>query len=118
MRLKVIHQLLKGLCTDSIYDARYSWTSEMSDGRYIFYGFTNSKITYNGSEEGWRLELLSDPNVYAKINTAQYPFGVFDWKLFGMSCDGNKPLGESTSELMTLSLNACSLSEFNCDDGR
>ena len=118
--LKVItaYKNFTGRCPGTIYDNMYSWTKSLNSGRYVFNGFTNTKLFFDGVREEWRLEFLKDPKVYAKLNISDYPFGEFEWEFFGKSCDGEIDLEKSSFETMTLSLNACFESEFNCIDGR
>ena len=89
----------------------------MNDGRYVFYGFINTKLYWTSQRQEWRLELLSDPNTFASLNMTEYPFGTFDWSFFHMSCDGKNKLTGNNTDLHRLNLNACHDEEFNCADG-
>ena len=89
----------------------------MTNGRYNFNGFTNTRLYWHEVWSQWRLELLSDPNVFATVNSTEYPYGTFNWEFFGDRCNGASPGGENKSEIVTINFNACSTDEFNCVDG-
>lgn len=61
----------------------------------------------------WRLELLTDPDVYATTNTTEYPLGTFMWDFYGDKCNG---IFTEHSQV-AINFNACNGSEFNCLDG-
>ena len=95
----------------------YSWPNDIHDGHYEFYGFTNTKLYFSSKLQEWRIELLSNPSVYASLAVIEYPFGTHSWVFHGLSCDGKRQLPENTTETVELNFNACKNDEFNCADG-
>lgn len=104
---------LLGLCFDSLFDAKFSWTGNLVNGRHSFNGFTNSRLFWLPHSSQWKLELLSNPTVFAIVNTTSYPFGTNEWDFSGDSCISE----DANSSLVTLNFNACNEDEFNCLDG-
>ena len=72
-----------------------------------FKGYTETTLMQTGNQ--WIVEINGNPDVYATIDSEDYPFGTQRWTVTGPDPCGNG------SRL--LNINACSDSEFNCDDG-
>ena len=75
---------------------------------FTFYGYQNSKIVHYIENRKWKIELLSDPQLYATTNGSDPPLGTQEYHL-------SESLGGGT---VILNLNSCDNSkEYNCDDG-
>lgn len=110
--LDIISFFFAGLCSDSLFDTKYSWTKQFVNNRYTFRGYKDTFLSYDADSMEWRLQLYSDPYVYAtSINTTDYPFGTRLWTVYNDSCF------EEATKIVDLNLNACQDSEFNCGDG-
>lgn len=101
-----------GLCSNQQFDDRFSWTSQLIEGKRVFNGFTTSRISWNSKIGKWQLQMLSDPFVYATVNTTTYPLGTLEWDVFNSSCSPNDHV------VLNLSLNTCHENQYNCLDGR
>ena len=66
----------------------------------------------NEDKESWKLQLISDSNVSALVNSTDYPFGTMKWKIF------NEPCYDEDERETWLSINSCSQRQFNCDNGQ
>ena len=81
------------------------------DGRHSFRGYTGTILRFDKATEQWRLELYSTPDVFATSNGTEYPFGQQKWTMVGDPCY------EAKVNVVTLNINACNTTEFNCEDG-
>ena len=104
---------LPGLCYESKFDSLYSWTGNLVNSHHSFNGFLDTLLRWDPETEIWRLELYSDPNVYAVTESqgGEYPLGTFDWIVY------NDPCYETNETTVTLNFNACLRDEYNCKDG-
>ena len=100
-----------GLCYGTSFDIKYSWTGELTNGVYSFRGYTDTFLYHEG-EDVWRLQLISRPEVYARVNSTDYPFGKLRWAVYNESCYDESP------HLAEISINVCTDDQFSCDDGR
>ncbi len=93
------------------FDDTYTWSNELKGGKYVFNGFTDSKLFYNSGISRWFIELLSNPNAHANTNIPGniYPFGNTSFQYEGCA-QGH--VGDNVP-----SFNACNDDEFNCDSG-
>ena len=57
------------------------------------------------------MESSSNLNVYAVVNSTEYPFGTLTWSIYGDHCS------EEEHILTPLNINTCEFSQFNCGDG-
>ncbi len=90
----------------------------MVDGRHSFRGYSGTMLTFNRTEGAWTLQPHKDNGVFATTNGTEYPFGKQVWEIIGDPCyeeEGQEE--EGASSLVTLNINACNTTEFNCDDG-
>jgi len=102
-----------GLCDETIFDKKYSWVREQTDGFYTFRGFTASYLKPDVGNKMWRLEVDGAPHVYATTEAKDYPFGMRKWKVYNdTACFEDVELVD-----VTLDLNTCKENEFNCADG-
>ncbi len=101
------------MCSASKFDSKYSWTRQMVNGRHSFRGYTGTMLQFNPERKQWTLEPHSreEEEVRAVTNGTEYPFGNQVWEITGDPCY------EDRVNLVTLSINACNTTEFNCDDG-
>ncbi len=104
--------LRTGLCYGSAFDTKYSWTRELAGNKHSFRGYTDTRLFHDSDAGVWRLQLHSDPSVRAVANVSEYPFGAQRWRVFNDACY------EEAELEVTLSVNACNESEFNCADGQ
>ena len=82
--------------------------SAMKIGDFTFSGYSKSKIGNDKEEDGWKIEMISDPQKYARTNGTLPPFGT---QVYRLSDD----LGGGQ---VTLTLHACEeRTEYNCNDG-
>ncbi len=115
----LINTPIAGLCKKSRFDAKYSWTREKSDDFYILRGYRDALIRYSDADGLWRIVLYSTNETYASTNATDYPFGTRRWLVRGDPCFGGGGRGEEGAEVeVTLNLNACNGSEFNCRSGQ
>jgi len=59
----------------------------------------------------WKLRLYSTNETYGVANTTEYPFGQQRWTIF------NDPCYDEREITVTLNMNACENTEFNCANG-
>ena len=113
--------VLRGLCTNSIFDHHYGWTGDLDQSyKYNFRGFEKSLITWNEDKKYWKLQMISDPTIFAISNETKgpYPFGVNKWYIFNDVTCLNKEIDAKNHVYSTLlSFSACTNEEFNCEDG-
>ncbi len=104
-----------GLCKDSKLDEKYGWTSEVSNNFYLLRGY-NEALLEKGADGSWRILLYSSNGTFATTNaTSDYPLGQHQWEVRGDPCFG----GDAGSGVqVTLSLDACTPTEYNCMDGQ
>ena len=81
-------------------DDKFSWTGEIINGAYVFRGFTDSRLYWQGDH--WRLELLSDPDTHARVNSTEIPFGTFTWEFNTDPCGKTGDPGRVNSTPVTL----------------
>ena len=110
--IKIKNTLVSGLCLDSQFDSKYSWTRELEENFYVFRGYNDGILKYNASEELWTLILYSKMSTYATVNMTEYPFGEQKWTIHNDPCFGPGQVE------VTLNLNACNDHEFNCVNGQ
>ena len=102
---------MRGLCLTSQFDTDYSWTREMVNARHSFRGYTNTDLSWDSDNKMWRLRVFRDENIFATLDQFEYPFGTLDWTVY------NDPCYETNITKVTINMNACGASEFNCYDG-
>ncbi len=100
-----------GLCSGSLFDSKYSWTSQIRNNQYVLQGYSNAKI-FKTDESTWNIGLYDTNDTFASIKHPDYPFGIQTWTVTNDPC-----FGDGNVEVQ-LNLNACSDSEFNCNDGQ
>ena len=79
--------------------------------RHSFRGYADTLLSWDEMNSQWRIQLYSDPSVYATLRSFEYPFGTADWEVFGDDCS------DLSMQIVSLNINACSDGEFNCVDG-
>ena len=80
----------------------------MESQKWSLSGYTNSRIAYDNVTEGWKIEVLTDPDKFATTNAKLPPFGVREYHLSDGLGGGN----------VTLNINACDdETEYDCNDG-
>jgi hypothetical protein len=102
-----------GLCDRTTFDRKYSWAKdgELHEGMFTFRGYTDTIMFWDSDIGKWKLQSYRDPSVYALANVTDYPFGTIDWDVYGDKChDGNHTV-------MSLNINSCNDTEFNCRSG-
>ena len=85
-------------------------TDDFLNGHYSFDGYTGSRIFLDNETQLWRLDLLSDPSLYAttELNPVDYPLGSNLWNVETRGFKGK----------VNLNLNSCEdFSSFSCLDG-
>ncbi len=102
---------IAGLCSSSKFDTRFSWMWKLVAGRHSFRGFKDTVLQYDPVRDQWRMDLYSTNETYAVTNSTEYPFGLREWEIVGDSCFKKR------HSFLTINVNACEDSEFNCDDG-
>lgn len=102
---------MRGLCYGSKFDNKFSWTTQLVNGRHSFRGYSDSFIFWDVELQKWKMTSYLDPTVHATVNQSEYPLGVHVWDFFGESCY------ENYQEEVVINLHACEDSEFNCNDG-
>ncbi|CAM6054348.1 unnamed protein product [Sphagnum tenellum] len=102
---------IRGLCKESLFNTKYSWTRTFMNGRHSFRGYTNTLMSWDTNITMWRLQIYDRPNTYATVNMTEYPLGTNTWDIYGDNCF------DSNHTAMLLNVNACNDSEFNCLDG-
>ncbi len=83
----------------------------MENNHYVLRGYSNSLIKYVGNEM-WQLSLYNNNVTFGTVMSVDYPLGKRQWTIHNSKCF------DSQVTEVTLSLNACNDSEFNCDDGQ
>ncbi len=101
-----------GLCSGSSFDAKYSWTTDLVEGRYSFRGYRDTLLHFDAGLQAWKMDLYTTNKTYAVANVTDYPFGNQEWEVYNDECFGP---GEAVT--VVLNMNACNDSEFNCDSG-
>ncbi len=96
------------MCEESKLDTVYSLEDKLVNGKLSFYGYTNSRMYYDASIHAWKVELLSDPEVYG-IRSVDYPLGDNYWKLNNVC--------EKAHIQALLHFSACNGDEYNCNSG-
>lgn len=105
---------LRGLCFDSEYQTYFRLDGYVH-GRPMFYGYYDMVIHYNASDDAWVLRNALENSTLLrlpKISRYSYPLGKYDWTVVADVC--GRPPGGS----LTLSLSACSNSQYMCDSGQ
>ena len=114
---------LRGLCSDSIFDDRYTLTKEYSEGKPIIRGYFRTTLAWTTDGSGgsssdgngsWRLTSLLSNTSYASLNSkssSTYPFGRQEWTVFKDGCAS----GEDRP--VNLTLTTCTEGMFTCDSG-
>ena len=104
---------VRGLCEDSKFDKRYSWTWGFANERHSFRGFQDTLMQWNDSLSQWQLSSYRDSQLKALVDVYDYPLGTHQWTVFNEPC-----YGEENKEVnVMLNINACTDEEFNCYDG-
>ncbi len=75
-----------GLCDDTLFDTRYSWTQTLVNGRHSFRGFKDTMFQFDKENTQWRMNLYSTQNTFAITNGTEYPFGLRVWEVQGDPC--------------------------------
>ena len=114
--------VLRGLCSDTIFDLHYGWTGEITGGtnKYNFRGFEKSLLSWNTENNYWKLEANNDPKIYAICNETKgsYPFGSHNWFIHNDTACINDHTNPNTNVYSaTLSFSACTEDQYNCQDG-
>ena len=76
----------------------------------MFDGYTTTRMHFDNKSQLWRMEVLSDPNVYAttEIMPVDYPLGSHVWDIHSENFNGK----------LELNLNSCDdFESFGCNDG-
>lgn len=102
-----------GFCETTSFDVKYSWTEEKTNNYYTFRGYQNTMMYFDADIEQWKLEIYSRPEVFATVNSTEYPFGTMQWHVYNDSCSEE----EVSEEVVELNVNTCTSGEFNCEDG-
>ncbi len=84
----------------------------MVEGRHSFRGFKDTMLQFDPEFGQWRLDLYSTRDIYATTDAADYPFGIHQWEIIGDPC-----YKSNMTTVVTLNMNACNETEFNCNDG-
>ena len=94
-----------------MFDNRFTMaTNKLINGHYSFDGYTTTRVQYDNVSQLWRMEMLSDPSIYAttEIIPIEYPLGSHLWKV-------NTPIFKG---ILELNLNSCDdFDSFSCSDG-
>ena len=104
---------IRGLCRDTLFDVRYSWTWKLENGRHSFRGFQDTLLYWDDVTNLWQLKAYSNPNLTASVDMVDYPFGTHEWIIRNDPCYGE----DVTEANVILNINACNENEFNCYDG-
>ncbi len=112
------------MCTDTAFDAQYSWGQALKNGRHYFRGYTTSEIYFDPERSLWQMSLYSEGGgssgsnltTFAVTNATgnNYPFGTHSWEISG---DGACGGGVDKKNSSLLSFTSCSRDEFNCKNG-
>ena len=70
--------------------------------RHSFRGYADTLLSWDEMNSQWRIQLYSDPSVYATLRSFEYPFGTADWEVFGDDCS------DLSMQIVSLNINACS----------
>ena len=93
------------------FDTRYTMaTNAFVNEHYTFDGYTVTKIWFNNETQFWRMDLISNPNIYATtdIKPFDYPLGIRTWNVTSPILNGE----------VELNLNSCDdFNSFSCNDG-
>ena len=82
--------------------------SQLLGKDFSYYGYQNSKISFDMNQMHWKIEMLSDDKKYAITNATLPPFGTKEYRLSDYFGGGT----------ISINLNACdNRKEFNCKDG-
>ncbi len=84
----------------------------MIDDRHSFRGFKDTMLRFDQENTQWRMDLYSTEEAYATTNAEDYPFGIHEWEIVGDPC-----YNKGNATVVSLNINACNESEFNCNDG-
>ena len=104
---------IRGFCETTKFDHRYSWMWDLVNEKHGFRGFTDSLLIWNSEDSLWHIDLYSTSTIKATLDYDDYPFGTFEWTVYNEPC-----FGKNITEMkVSLSINACSDEEFNCNDG-
>ena len=81
------------------------------------YGFKDSYLKYDYSENQWVVKMYNNPYVFAinneTDNKSMLPFGTHDWYIFNDTCNYD---GNSLMRKTKLSLSRCAEDEFTCQN--
>ena len=102
---------IRGLCEDTKFDLRFSWTWDFINHRHGFRGFGDSLLSWNDQDDVWQLTSYENADLKATSIVYDYPLGTFEWIIY------NDPCYDENMINVTLNINACSDNEFNCYDG-
>ena len=85
-------------------------TDKLINGHYSFDGYTTTRIHFDNVTKLWKMELLSDPSIYAttELVPVEYPFGSHIWDVEAPAYKGD----------LEMNLNSCDdFDSFGCNDG-
>ena len=85
-------------------------TDKLINGHYSFDGYTTTRIHFDNATKLWKMELLSDPSIYAttELIPVEYPLGSHIWDVEAPAYIGG----------LELNLNSCDdFDSFSCNDG-
>ena len=85
-------------------------TDKFINGHYSFDGYTTTRIIFDNATQVWKMELLSDPSIYAttEMVPVEYPLGTHVWDVEAPAYKGD----------LELNLNSCDdFDSFGCNDG-
>ena len=108
---------IRGLCFESHFDNKYSWSNNMINGRHSFRGYTDTLLFWDSDVQLWKLESYSDDSIYATLNVTEYPLGSYVWQFHGEPCLEEAEVGSVGAVEVVLNINTCNSSEFNCRNG-
>ena len=103
---------LRGVCKFSKFDLKYK-VSITSNGDLIYYGHVRSVITYNYTQDAWKILDVKDPKMSATFQSgfSTLAMGTNKWKVQNdKKCQHNKVS-------LYLSLTTCTDTQFTCGNG-
>ncbi len=99
------------MCEETKFDFQYSWTRQLINGRHSFRGYTGTMLQFQPETNQWTLRPHKSEGILGVTNSTEYPFGRNVWQITGDPCY------EEKVNYVTLNINACNNSEYNCNDG-
>ena len=104
---------LRGLCTDSFLDTKYT----LHQGSLLgFYGLSTTKIRYDKDEGKWQASIIRKPTkAFSKVTPGHSMLlGVQTWNISkdSLKCNGGEPYSTR------LKMSGCEEGQFTCNDGQ